>query len=392
MTQRVYVHVGLPKTGTTSIQEFLWFNRSATAAMGVRYPGHIYHAQPHAAMDLQGERYRTWWEPLVTGAWQRLVDQIRDWPGTSIVSCELLATATETQAARARNDLSFADVHVVCTARDLARQIPSVWQESVKNGDTVGYSAFRDALRTGEPIGMSDMFWEYQDIPRILRTWGAELPRDRVHVLTVPQHGPPDTVWRRFAELVGLDPDELPPVPNRNSSIGLPGAELLRRLNLELAENVGWARYGAVVKDQLAADVLAGRGRITLPARDRPWVRERAEGLVRQVAAGGYHVVGDLADLLPPVSGPDELAGPDEQAEAEPSEAEVLAEAVHALAGLVERVSPLPPGLAGLERLRHRLRELSDAYPTLMGVRRLYWTGKARLRRPGSGRDWHRLR
>lgn len=397
MTQRVYLHVGLPKTGTTSIQELLWFNRSATAAAGVSYPGQIYNAQPHAAMDLQGERYRTWWEPLVTGAWQRLVEQIRDWPGTSIVSCELLATATEEQAARARSDLSFADVHVVCTVRDLARQIPSVWQESVKNGDTVGYSAFRDSLRSGEPTGMSDLFWEYQDIPRILRIWGAELPGDRVHVLTVPQHGPPDTVWRRFAELVGLDPDDLPPVPNRNSSVGLPGAELLRRLNLELAEKVGWARYGAVVKDQLAADVLGGRGRITLPAQDRGWVRERAERLVREVAAGGYHVVGDLADLLPPVSGPD---NPDNTAgstdtgssDTEPSETEVLAEAVHALAGLVERVSPLPPGLAGLERVRHRLRELSDAYPTLMSVRRLYWTGKARLRRPGSGRDWRRLR
>lgn len=393
-TQRVYVHVGLPKTGTTSIQEFLWFNRSATEAAGVRYPGHIYNAQPHAAMDLQGERYRAWWEPLVDGAWQRLVDQIGDWPGTSVISCELLATATREQAARARNDLSFADVHVVCTVRDLARQIPSMWQENIKNGDTVDYSAFRDALRSGEPssgepsggepTGVSQVFWEYQDIPRILRNWGAELPADRVHVLTVPQQGPQDVVWHRFAELVGLDPQALPPVPNRNSSVGLAGAELLRRLNAELAEKVGWSRYGAVVKDQLAADLLGGRGRIALPARDRPWVRERAERLVREVAVGGYHVVGDLADLLPPVSGPDTAA--------EPTEAEVLAEAVHALSGLVERVSPLPPGIAGLERLRHRLRELSDAYPTLMGMRRLYWTGKARLRRSGSGRDRRQLR
>jgi hypothetical protein len=155
-------------------------------------------------------------------------------------------------------------------------------------------------------------------------------------------------------------------------------------VNLALDENLGWSRYAAVVKDQLAAEILAGRGGMALPARDRAWVRERAERMVAELGAAGYHVLGALADLLPTVTGPDSPP--------EPSDAEVLGAAVTALVGLVERVSPLPPDVAGLERVRHRLRELSDAYPTLMTVRRLYWTGKARLRRPGSGRDWHRLR
>jgi hypothetical protein len=382
--QRVYLHIGLPKTGTTSIQEMLWHNRSAAAAEGVRYPGHIYDAQQHAAMDLQGDRYREWWEPLVTGAWQRLVDQVREWPGTSIVSSELLASASAEQAARARHDLSFADVHVICTARDLARQIPSMWQENVKNGETTGYSAFLDALRTGQSNGINQLFWEYQDIPRILRTWGAELPADRVHLITVPRRGAPDVFWRRFAGVLGLDPGLLPSLPTRNSSLNLAGGELLRRLNLALDENVSWPRYAAVVKDQVAADILGGRGGMTLPAQDRDWVCERAERMIKELAVERYHVLGDLADLLPASTGP--VASPN------PSDADVLDAALTALVGLVERVSPLPPDLAGLERVRHRLRELSDAYPSLMTVRRLYWTGKARLHRPGSGRDWHRLR
>jgi hypothetical protein len=384
MTQLVYLHVGLPKTGTTAIQEMLWHNRSATAAAGVRYPGYIYNAQPHAAMDLQGRRYQDWWEPLVTGSWQRLVAQIHEWPGTSIVSCELLASASAEQAERARRDLSFADVHVVCTARDLARQIPSMWQESVKNGETIGYSDFRDALRTEESNGTGQLFWEYQDIPRILRNWSTGLPADRVHVITVPQRGGADLLWRRFAGVVGLDPATLPPSPQRNSSLNLAGGELLRRLNVALGEDVSWSRYAAVVKDRVAHDILAGRGGMTLPARDRGWVRERAERMVEELADERYDVLGDLADLLPSPTGPDQPA--------EPADAHVLDEAMAVLVGLVKRVSPLPSDVAGLERVRHRLRELSDAYPTLMAVRRLYWTGKARLRRPGSGRDWHRLR
>jgi hypothetical protein len=377
----------------------------------VRYPGYIYAAQAHAAMDLQAQRYRDWWEPLVSGSWQRLVEQIREWPGTSIVSCELLASADDEQAALARRELSFAEVHVVCTIRDLARQIPSVWQENIKNGQTIGYSAFRDALRTGEPIGVSQLFWDYQDIPRILRTWGADLPPERVHVITVPGQGAADVLWRRFAGMLGLDPDLLPPLPTRNSSLSLADGELLRRLNLALDENLGWSRYAAVVKDQVAAEILAGRGGMTLPVADRGWVRERAERMVEELGGRGYDVLGDLADLLPawgpkpPASGPKPPAsGPEPPASepelpavpdvaAEPSDAAVLDAAVTALAGLVARVSPVPPDLPGLERVRHRLRALSDTYPTLMTVRRLYWTGKARLRRPASGgRDWHRLR
>jgi hypothetical protein len=380
--QRVYLHVGLPKTGTTAIQEMLWHSRSTAAAAGVRYPGHIYDAHPHAAMDLQGERYRDWWEPLVDGAWQRLVDQVRAWPGTSIVSCELLATATAEQAAQARNDLSFADIHVVCTVRDLARQIPSMWQESVKNGETIGYSDFLDALRREESNGISQLFWEYQDIPRILRNWGAELPADHVHVITVPQRGGADVLWQRFADVLGIDPDLLPALPTRNSSLSLAGGELLRRLNVALGKNVSWSRYATVVKDRVGHDILAGRGRMTLPVADRGWVRERAEAMIKELAARRYHVLGDLADLLPPSTGPDEPA--------KPGDAQVVDAAVTALAGLVEQVSPLPPDVAGLERIRHRLRELSDTYPALMGMRRLYWTGKSRLLRPG--RDWHRLR
>lgn len=385
MTQLVYLHIGLPKTGTTAIQEMLWHNRSVTAAAGVRYPGYIYDAQPHAAMELQGQRYQDWLEPLVSGAWQRLVEQIREWQGTSIVSCELLASASAEQAERARRDLSFADVHVVCTARDLARQIPSMWQESVKNGETIGYSDFRDAVRSEGSNGIGRLFWEYQDIPRILRNWGAGLPADRVHVITVPQRGGPDPLWRRFTGLLGLDADLLPPLPHRNSSLNLAGGELLRRLNVALGDDVSWSRYAAVVKDRVAHDILAGRGGMTLPARDRGWVRERAERMVDELAGERYDVLGDLADLLPPATGQDQ----DQDQPAEPADAQVLEEAMAVLVGLVKRLPPVSSDVAGLERVRHRLRELSDAYPSLMTMRRLYWTGKARLRRPG--RDWHRL-
>ena len=39
MAQRVFLHVGLPKTGTTYVQTVLWRNRAALAEQGLVYPG-----------------------------------------------------------------------------------------------------------------------------------------------------------------------------------------------------------------------------------------------------------------------------------------------------------------------------------------------------------------
>src|ERR1700716_1009060 len=51
---RIFLHIGEPKTGTTSLQQIMWRNRSELAARGVVLPGH--HPQDHfrASQDLRG--------------------------------------------------------------------------------------------------------------------------------------------------------------------------------------------------------------------------------------------------------------------------------------------------------------------------------------------------
>ena len=99
---RVYLHVGLPKTGTTHIQEMLWHNRARLAAQGVLYPGYVHYAHFHAAVDLHRARFPSWATPLSTGAWDRVVAQTAGWPDRCVISSELLATAGPAQVARAR--------------------------------------------------------------------------------------------------------------------------------------------------------------------------------------------------------------------------------------------------------------------------------------------------
>ena len=45
------------------------------------------------------------------------------------------------------SDLSFAEVHVVYTARDVARQVAAEWQEQLKHQRKVTFRTFLEQLR-----------------------------------------------------------------------------------------------------------------------------------------------------------------------------------------------------------------------------------------------------
>ena len=373
--RRLYLHIGLPKTGTTSMQEILWRNRTSLAEAGLTYPGRDSGAQHRATVDLLSYRYRTWTGTSTTGAWEWLLDQAAAAPGDVLISSELLAPAEPADVARVFAALSFAEVHVVCSARDLLRQIPSVWQEDVKNRRTDHFTEFVGRIREGRQAPAGDLFWSYQDLPRVLGAWTRELPADRVHVVTVPRPGAPaDLLWQRFATAVGIDPARYDTtVPPHNTSLDLAQTEMLRMLNAALGDSVPWAEYVRVVKGHLAEDVLPGlRGasRIGLSAQDREWAAHTAREMADEVAAAGYHVVGDLADLVP-----DPARGPDP---ADVGSAEIAEVAVQALAEIVRRAAKVPTD-GPAQALRRFLFDLSEQHEQVMAVRKVYWRAKERL-------------
>jgi hypothetical protein len=303
--RRVFVHIGAPKTGTTYLQAVLHRNRQQLAGDGVLYPQDIGNAHFHAALDLRGVAFAGHRVPNVEGAWDRVSSQVRGWTGrTSVISHELLAAAKPDQANRVVDSLAPAEVHVVYTARDIGRQIPAMWQESIKNGQTIDFAAYvnrlQRPLRQGRAAGI---FWRSQDPLDVLSRWSA-IPAERMHVITVPQTGADvSLLWQRFCEVIGLDEHRYDiDVPRINESLGLAEAELVRRINIRLDGQLAWPDYEAVVKHELAEGKLARRvdsPRARLSPRQHSW----AVGVSKQLAAGlesaGYRVVGDLADLVP---------------------------------------------------------------------------------------------
>lgn len=377
---RVYLHIGLPKTGTTSLQGIMWHNRDLAASQGVLYPGVGQDAHYGAVVDLHPGRYTEWREPGMAGAWDCLIEQVRAWPRNTLISSELLAPASPEETQLALSSLDFAEVHIVCTVRDLARQIPSVWQENVKTRKSASLTEFLADLRSGELNLMSRLFWDFQDAPRVLRTWGRNLPPENVHVVTVPRRGAPaGTLWERFASVIGLDPSLLSmDVPRHNFSLGGVEAELLRRINLAVGEDLDWPTYAATVKDYFATQVLTGLSdpaQIPLPEEDYGWVGGAAQRIVDELGSAGYHVVGDLDELLP--------SPPAHCTVKLPSDAELLDVAVRAIAELVVHAPTSPAGGVS-RRLTAPLRRLAEQYPAADALRRQVWRGKARL-----AREWH---
>lgn len=302
MTEHVYLHVGCPKSGTTYLQRVLEGNRDALASAGVLVVGERHLDRIHAAMVVrEDERLADLPESAAT-AWTRLVRQIRAWPGTSaVLSYELFAVASAEQAARALADLAAYDVHVVVTARDLGRSVVSAWQERLKFGLTTPLEEWQPKP---ESVAGSEWGWRTLDPSGVAERWGATLAPDHVHVVTAPRpDAGPTELWRRFADACDLGSVHVDPtVPRANESVGLVQAELLRRVNGQLRQELGGSRQRSVwIRDLLAQEVLAplGSERIGVPAARAAEATEVWKRATERIGAQGYAVHGDLADLEP---------------------------------------------------------------------------------------------
>jgi hypothetical protein len=306
----VYLHIGIAKTGTTYLQDILWRERKALAKHGVVYPGASYGAQFLAAVDLRGGEGPLARHGATPGSWDALAAAARSVPDRAVISHETLARCQVEDVRRAVASLAPAEVHIVVTARDLGRQLPATWQERVKNLSAGGYRAFLRKVSRRPKSRIAQRFWENQDIVAVLDRYTQVIPPERVHIVTLPSRGASsgDGLWERFAAVLGLDPTVVnSKVPPSNVSLGVAEAELLRRLNPALRKELDWPTYARAVKTDLSRR-LAARGsspRLGIPAEMRPWVSERAEQMITGLKAGGYDVVGDLAELRPVFSDED---------------------------------------------------------------------------------------
>jgi len=349
--QRVVLHVGTPKSGTTFLQRALWRHRKELDAVGVTCAGTRHYEMFHAAIELRGS-YAFWGRSAeeLAGTWQRLSDGAREYPGITIMSHELLGAARREQVDTGLAALEGLDVHLVVTARDLARQVASDWQERVKNGNPVTFADFCANVGLERQNG----FWRNQHLIGILDRWARNVPPENVHLVVGPPPGAaPDVLWQRFGDAAGFDASAFDPTieePTANQTLGAVQVAVLRRVNEVLEGRIQQPAYSKIVKRVFAQSILAGQA--SAPAQCPPDLVERLGQIASRqngrITRRGYQVHGDLQELVPaPGDGP--WTDPDS---VDPAlEAEAAVAAIAEL--LVEKAAPEPepdPGLVPTAR------------------------------------------
>ena len=335
MARRVFVHIGLPKTATTYLQTILWANEEVVRDRGLLLPGRERRDHLWASRVVREDPDRATRPQREHAAWERIRSDLAAWDGDGLVSHEFFAAARAAQATAMVEALAPAEVHVVVTAREPLGLFTASWQESLKNRSTVPMAEYS---RTEAKSPQVIWNWRTLDLRLVLRRWSKAVPAERIHVLPLDPHAERDEIWRRFAGVVGLDPDGVDVSSSfPNQSMGVVEAELLRRVNEHLGDFREAFDRGVYIRTFLADERLVPRG------GERFWpepdqiddCRSRGDQAIDYLAAHPFDVVGDPELLRVPA----ELAP--RRTPASVSEAEVAAAGAEVIAGLLGDVRDL---------------------------------------------------
>ncbi|CAA9356688.1 MAG: hypothetical protein AVDCRST_MAG72-1855 [uncultured Nocardioidaceae bacterium] len=299
MARAIYLHIGVPKAATTFLQSVMWHNKEVLAQQGVLYPGRRRSDHYRASQLVQGRRVRQAGDNAAS--WDRIIADLADWSGDGLISHEFFCMATTTQAKTAVERLSPAQVHVVLTARDYVRQFPAAWQQALKMDCDLSLDEFMDrALRFDLPGRWG---WQSQDVPAIISRWLGAVPPQNMHLVTVPPPDSPGVLWRRWCDVIGVDPDAFDlGVASSNQSLGAPQAALLRHISPLLSAPLDFApeRY-RWFRRYFGQEVLSAQTgpRIGLRRHQAEQLRALSLDAVASIAELGCEVHGDLEELIP---------------------------------------------------------------------------------------------
>lgn len=308
MSSEVFLHLGLPKTGTTYLQTILWGSREQLRRDGLLLPGAERRDHLWTSREVREDPGLANAPARASTAWHRLREEIAAWPGRALISHEFFAAASAEQAAAMVAALAPARVHLVATAREPLGLFTASWQESLKNRSTTPLDAYSRGV-SDDPLHIWN--WRSLDLRLVLERWAPTVSPERVHVLPLDTSAARDDIWHRFGGLLGLDTaayDLSGSFPNE--SMGVAEAETLRRVNQHLASADSGLEHrfqrafdrGVYLRTFLADERLVPRrGERFWPRQDRiEDCRKRGEAAVAYVREQGFDVIGDLHRLLVP--------------------------------------------------------------------------------------------
>ncbi len=334
MTDRVFLHIGLPKTGTTYLQRALWRNKGVLGEAGLLLPGRHQRRHLLASLDILEDPSLATRPGDVASPWADLVAESLEWAGDVLITHEFFGSASSQQVGRAVDSFPDAEVHAVVTARAMVDLGISRWQEWVRNGGRRPIDDY-PPRRQYEPA--DEWGWGSFDLGEVLGRWGAVLPHEHIHVLPMTPAADPTELLRRLLTVIGYaDVAVEMPQQRANTALGIVETELLRRVNPKLPDFKSAADRGTWIRGYLASpQIMTTSGEKLRPGPETlAELARRGKRSVELLRTGGYDVIGDL----------DLLASSDVSDRRHPSEvtdAEQLDSAVHVIAELMRQVRSL---------------------------------------------------
>lgn len=294
MAERVLLHIGAMKTGTSWLQALLADNRRELRRAGV----FVAPQRSAAVRDLMAQPEGG----ASPDAWDRTVARMReDDAAVAVLSHEYLSFTGGAVRRRVADSLAGVELHVLLTVRDAAGTLPAQWQTFARNRGTMTWPEYAAAARDPATRPREHTFVRSQRIPLVLQQWG-ELTGGRVHVVTVPRSGSaPDLLWERVAEVLGVDPAVAPARGGGdNASVGYASAHLLCLLHGRADQRLPAEEVRRLAMHLATTALGARRSAEPRPMLDEATLRFASDWNRRTRAAiqgSGAHLVGDLEDL-----------------------------------------------------------------------------------------------
>lgn len=314
------LHIGPPKTGTTTLQNAFHVNREALALHGVHYAGKSQQARA-AAAALALNRTVPGSEPGTLSAWDNLVAEVRGVDTRCVViSSETFAHCDDRAADTAVAAFDASRLQLVMTMRPLADILPSAWQQYVQEGMRTAYPVWLKNVLENDVGGAhtTPSFWRRMRIDRIAQRWADRIGADRVTLVSLAEQ-PHDFVMRIFEQMTGLPAGTLvPDLSTFNSSVPFQVVETIRAFNhlywpLEESDRDVFSR---VVPQGLLRDLkyAGGDSLAKVPIGTPQWASDRACEYMQEMNVGlrasGVNIIGDIDALATPGKAPIDAEAP----------------------------------------------------------------------------------
>ncbi|HEX2552230.1 MAG TPA: hypothetical protein VHL98_00920 [Microvirga sp.] len=226
---QIILHIGQPKTASTTIQAYLAQNRKRLAARGVLYPAALGDHKATALSDLNAvdEKLTASQEQIIA----RMQAEFSGGYDRAILSNETLFATGKSTLTRLKRVLDpFATSYrVLCYIRRPDEHVASQYQQKVKSGYVGTFEGFfAERLNGG--------YYEYtRFLDRWAQVFGQEAVELRLFHRKALRGGPIDD----FLQWTGIDPAGLssPERGHANESLDPIGTEIVRLLHLGKAED-----------------------------------------------------------------------------------------------------------------------------------------------------------